>query len=64
MKTLKFLAAVSIFILFGFLGTFDRAEAVIYTMPEETYYAIKDSLTCHGKAPSDHKIAEYYLEHQ
>lgn len=64
MKILKITLAIATFIAIGFLGTFERAEQVIYTMDEETYHAIKDSLTFHGRTPSDRQIAKYYLNHQ
>lgn len=64
MKTTHLILGLAIFFAMGWLGTFERADEIIYTMPQSTYDAIKDSLTAHGRTPSDKQIADYYLDMQ
>lgn len=52
-----FIAAM---ILMGIVGRMDVTEQVIYTMPNETYRAIKSS---HPEF-SEVQIAEYYLNNK
>lgn len=64
MKTIKSIICVTAIVVgLGWLGTIERADQIIYTMDNEVYEEIKEKITCHGRTPSDRKIAEYYLEH-
>lgn len=49
------------FSLMGICGTMDYAEQVCYTMPEEVYHAILDTL---GDDASQVSIAEEYMNNK
>jgi len=57
-------AAAAVFgfvVLMGIVGTFDYADQVCYTMPEEAYYSILDTL---GDDASQIAIANEYMSNK
>ena len=62
MKTKEFIIAlVAIFAfigIIGYAGSYEWAEEVCYSMPEEAYYSILDTL---GDDASQKDIAEEYM---
>lgn len=62
MKTfLNFSAVVAFFAILGLIGTCDRADEIVYTMDQETYNEIVDTLTSKDGKPSNLQISDYYL---
>lgn len=51
-------------IVYAFMraGYSDMVSQVIYTMPEDIYEDIVDSLRMQGHEPSDEMIADFYIE--
>lgn len=63
MKTVKSILAVTAFLfVLGYAGHTDMTNEVIYTMTQEEYEEIKDSLSVNGEEPSEKEIARYYLK--
>lgn len=55
------LAIVVLFILMAIGGTADHTEAVIQTIPEDVYHAIRKEI---GANASEYRIARYYLKNK
>ena len=53
------IALLIILYICGRLGTYQWAEEIIYTMPEQTYRAIKQDI---GNDATDVQIAEHYIK--
>lgn len=62
-KILTFFATILVLAAFLLAGEIDRTNEIIYTMPEATYYEIRDSLhTIHNEEPSESQIADFYIK--
>lgn len=55
------LACTGFIALLGITGTFEYADQVVYTMPEEVYYTILDTL---GDDCSNRAVAAEYMAHR
>lgn len=60
---IKWALGAGLLLAFGLAGSQDRADAIIYTMPAETYREICDRLEADGVKPTDRRIADYYMDH-
>lgn len=62
MKAIAYIAVfIAVFAALGIAGEADRVNAIIHSMPRDTYNEIYDSLTIHGQQPSDREIADFYM---
>lgn len=60
-KIFTAIAVVAAIILLGYAGRVDYTDAVMNTMSESEYKAIKERL---GEGTSDYEIARYYIENR
>lgn len=60
-RTLTVVAVIAAIIMLGYAGRVDYTEAVMNTMSESEYKAIKERL---GEGASDYEIARYYIENR
>lgn len=58
-RTLTVVAVIAAIIMLGYAGRMDYTEAVMNTMSESEYKAIKERL---GEGATDYEIARYYIE--
>lgn len=56
------LSTLAVVYAFMRAGHADMVSQVIYTMPEDIYEDIVDSLRSQGHDPSDELVAEFYIE--
>lgn len=56
------LSTLAVVYAFMRAGHADMVSQVIYTMPEDIYEDIVDSLRMQGHEPSDEMIADFYIE--
>ena len=61
-KVFYILCSLGIVYAFMRAGYSDMVSQVIYTMPEDIYEDIVDSLRMQGHEPSDEIIADFYIE--
>lgn len=61
-KFLYILSTLAVVYAFMRAGHSDMVSQVIYTMPEDIYEDIVDSLRMQGNEPSDEMIADFYIE--
>lgn len=60
-RILTVIAVIAAIIMFGYAGRVDYTDAVMNTMSESEYKAIKDRL---GEGTTDYEIARYYIENR
>lgn len=60
-RTLTVVAVIAAIIMLGYAGRVDYTDAVMSTMSESEYKAIKERL---GEGTSDYEIARYYIENR
>ena len=60
-RTLTVVAVIAAIIMLGYAGRVDYTDAVMNTMSESEYKAIKEML---GEGASDYEIARYYIENR
>lgn len=60
-RILTVIAVIAAIIILGYAGRVDYTDAVMNTMSESEYKAIKDRL---GEGTSDYEIARYYIENR
>lgn len=60
-RTLTVVAVIAAIIMLGYAGRVDYTDAVMNTMSESEYKAIKERL---GEGTSDYEIARYYIENR
>lgn len=60
-RTLTVVAVIAAIIMLGYAGRVDYTEAVMNTMSESEYKAIKERL---GEGTTDYEIARYYIENR
>ncbi len=60
-RTLTVVAVIAAIIMLGYAGRVDYTDAVMNTMSESEYKAIKKGL---GEGTSDYEIARYYIENR
>lgn len=60
-RTLTVVAVIAAIIMLGYAGRVDYTDAVMNTMSESEYKAIKERL---GEGASDYEIARYYIENR
>lgn len=60
-RTLTVVAVIAAIIMLGYAGRVDYTDAVMNTMSESEYRAIKERL---GEGASDYEIARYYIENR
>lgn len=60
-RTLTVVAVIAAIIMLGYAGRVDYTEAVMNTMSESEYKAIKERL---GEGATDYEIARYYIENR
>lgn len=56
------LSTLAVVYAFMRAGHADMVSQVIYTMPEDIYEDIVDSLRMQGREPTDDRIADFYME--
>lgn len=56
------LSTLAVVYAFMRAGHADMVSQVIYTMPENIYEDIVDSLRMQGHEPTDDRIADFYIE--
>lgn len=56
------LSTLAVVYAFMRAGHADMVSQVIYTMPEDIYEDIVDSLRMQGREPTDDRIADFYIE--
>ena len=59
--TLTVVAVIAAIIMLGYAGRVDYTDAVMNTMSESEYKAIKERL---GEGAIDYEIARYYIENR
>lgn len=60
-RILTVVAVIAAIIMLGYAGRMDYTDAVMNTMTESEYKAIKERL---GKGASDYEIARCYIENR
>lgn len=60
-RTLTVVAVIAAIIMLGYAGRVDYTDAVMNTMSESEYKAIKERL---GEGATDYEIARYYIENR
>lgn len=60
-RILTVVAVIAAIIMLGYAGRVDYTDAVMNTMSESEYKAIKERL---GEGASDYEIARYYIENR
>lgn len=60
-RTLTVVAVIAAIIMLGYAGRVDYTDAVMNTMSESEYRAIKERL---GEGATDYEIARYYIENR
>lgn len=60
-RTLTVVVVIAAIIMLGYAGRVDYTDAVMNTMSESEYKAIKERL---GEGASDYEIARYYIENR
>lgn len=60
-RTLTVVAVIAAIIMLGYAGRVDYTDAVMNTMSESEYKAIKERL---GEGAIDYEIARYYIENR
>ncbi|WP_302302206.1 hypothetical protein [Paraprevotella xylaniphila] len=61
-KLFYMLSTLAVVYAFMRAGHADMVSQVIYTMPEDIYEDIVDSLRMQGHEPTDDRIADFYIE--
>lgn len=60
-RILTVVAVIAAIIMLGYAGRVDYTDAVMNTISESEYKAIKERL---GEGASDYEIARYYIENR
>lgn len=60
-RTLTVVAVIAAIIMLGYAGRVDYTDAVMNTMSESEYKAIKERM---GGGATDYEIARYYIENR
>lgn len=60
-RILTVVAVIAAIIMLGYAGRVDYTDAVMNTMSESEYKAIKERL---GEGATDYEIARYYIENR
>lgn len=60
-RILTVVAVIAAIIMLGYAGRMDYTDAVMNTMSESEYKAIKERL---GEGATDYEIARYYIENR
>lgn len=60
-RILTVVAVIATIIMLGYAGRVDYTDAVMNTMSESEYRAIKERL---GEGATDYEIARYYIENR